>query len=134
MALVFVVGFFLVPADGGGVEDNFCAAHGGESCCFWEPLVPADEHAGGGVSCVLDGEAVEPVLVIASGVTGGEVIFFVEPWIVGDVHLAVLADDLAGVVDHDGGVVVDAWGAFFEDAGGDFYVEFFGERAECVCG
>ncbi len=70
----------------------------------------------------------------ASGVAGGEVVFFVESWVVWDVHFAVLADDLAGVVDHDGGVVVDTWCAFLEDAGGDFDVEFFGESAEGLSG
>lgn len=137
---------------------------GGESGGFGEPLIPADEHGGGGVACVLGGESVgargccrgcwgEGAIRafaairlgvgrrirgncggVCGGVAGGEVVFFVEAWVVGDVHFAVLAGDLAGGVDHDGGVVVDAGCAFFEEAGGEIDLEFFGKVAECLGG
>ena len=48
-----------------------------------------------------------------------EIKLFVVKRIVGDVHLAILAGDLAGGVDHHGRVVINAGGALFEERGDD---------------
>ena len=86
----FVLGFsvlgFLagVPADGGGVEEELGAVEGGEAGGLGEPLVPADEDADAGVAGVPGAEL---------AVAGGEVELLVIKRIVGDVHLAIDADE-----------------------------------------
>src|SRR5262249_28735232 len=95
-----VLGLFLgVPADGGGVEEDFCTLQCRQSGGLGEPLVPADEDADVGVGGFPDAEA---------GVAGGEVEFFVIERVVGDVHLAIDAQDRPVGVDDGRGVVVQA--------------------------
>ena len=63
-------------------------------------------------------------------IAGGEVKFFVVAGIVGDVHLAVAADDFAGLVDDGGGVVIDAGRAALEDRRDDDYFPRLGHGAK----
>ena len=63
-------------------------------------------------------------------IAGREIKFFVVARIVGDVHLAVAADDFAGLVDDGGGVVIDAGGAALEDRRDDDHFSRLGDRAE----
>lgn len=99
-------GFFLgEPADGGGVEDHLCAAESHEAGGLGVPLIPADEDANFPEGGVPDG----PI-----GIAGGEVEFFFEGGVLGDVRFAVDAEEGAvGGVD-GGGVVVEAGAAFLE--------------------
>src|SRR6202041_104535 len=94
-----------VPADGGGEEEDFGAAEGGEAGAFGVPLVPADEGADGAGGGAGGFEA---------EVAGGEVELLVVERVVGDVHLAVEVGDAAVFFDGDGGVVVEAGGAALE--------------------
>src|SRR6266481_3173152 len=48
-------------------------------------------------------------------IAGGEIIFFVVARVVGYMHLAVAPDDLAGLIEDYGGVVINAGGAALED-------------------
>ncbi len=140
------LGFFGgVPADGGGVEEDFGAAEGGFSGGFGVPLIPADEGADGAGAGV-GGEIAE--------VAGGEVELFVEERVVGDVHLAVDGGDGVGgggcrvhvsvwlsvwvsvwlSVEGDGGVVVEAGGAAFEEGGDEDDAVFAGYGGEGLGG
>src|SRR5688572_5043381 len=84
-------------ADGGGIEQDVRALHGGEARGLRVPLVPADEGA----------DAAEAgVERLEAKVARSEVELLVEARVVGDVHLAVLAQQGAVRVDDDGGVVV----------------------------
>jgi len=127
----FVLGvseFFLfrrVPADGGRIEKDLCPGHGGESCGFGEPLVPADEHAD---RCPGGFEGAE------TGVAGGEIKLLVVERVVGDVHLAVDAHDLAVRADDGGGVVIKTGGATFKERRDDHAAVLAGELAEGVGG
>ena len=88
-----------VPADGGGIKEHFGALQRGEPRALGIPLVPADERAdaaGGGI----DGLETE--------IAGREVILLVIKRIVGDVHLAIDAGDVAVGVERNRGVVVKA--------------------------
>src|SRR5271168_4065073 len=63
-------------------------------------------------------------------IAGREVKFFVVARVVGDVHLAVAADDFAGLVDDGGGVVINAGRAPLEDRCDDNYFPRLGDGAE----
>ena len=120
-----------VPADGGGVEEDFGAAECGFAGGFGVPLVPADEGADG-TGAGEGGEVAE--------VAGGEVELFVEEGVVGDVHLAVDGADAIGgggvhvAVEGDGGVVVEAGGAAFEEGGDEDDAELAADGGEGVGG
>ena len=73
-----------MPADGGGIEEDLGALQRGEARAFGIPLVPADERADAAVRRV-DG--------LESEIAGREVELLVVERIVGDVHLAIDADD-----------------------------------------
>src|SRR6266550_7966223 len=67
-------------------------------------------------------------------IAGGEIIFFVVARIVGDMHLAVTADDHAGLIEDYGGVVINAGGAALEDRRDDDDFVGLGDRAESFGG
>src|SRR3984885_10666113 len=67
-------------------------------------------------------------------IAGREVKFFVVARVVGDVHLAVAADDFAGLVDDGGSVVINAGCTPLEDRRDDNYFPRFGDGAECFRG
>ncbi len=114
-----------VPADGGGEEEDFGSAEGGEAGAFGIPLVPADESADGALRGLRGFEA---------EVAGGEVELFVVERVVGDVHLAVGVGDAAVFFYGDGGVVVEAGGAAFEEAGYEDDSGFAADAGEGVGG
>ena len=74
------------------------------------PLVPADQHADAAVARVEVGEA---------EIAGREIKFLVVERVVGDVHLAVDAEQRAVGVEDRGGVVIEAGGAALEQRGDD---------------
>ena len=119
-----VLGFFAgVPADGGGVEKGFGAVQCGDAGGLGVPLVPADEGSDGAVGGFESAEA---------EVAGGEVKLFVVEGVVGDVHLAVGAEERAVGLEDGGGVVVEAGGAALEEAGDEddvFFAGYGGEEA-----
>ncbi len=67
-------------------------------------------------------------------IAGGEVEFFVVAGIVGDMHLAVAADDLPGLIDDRGSVVIDARRATLEDRRDDDDFPRLGHGAERFSG
>ena len=104
-------GFLLgEPTDGGRVEEDLRAAEGGEARGLGVPLVPANEHADVAVRGPPGAE---------TQVAGGEVEFLLEARVLGDVHLAVLAEHGAVGVDDGRGVVVDFAAARLEERGDD---------------
>ena len=111
------------PADGGGVEQNLCPLHGGETGGFRVPLVPADEHADA---------AKAGLKAFVAQVAGGEIEFFLESGVLRDVHLAVQPKEGAIGINHPGGVVVKPGGALLETGSHDDYAQFPGKLAELI--
>ena len=73
-----------VPADGGGIKEHFGALQRGQTRAFGIPLVPANQGADAAKRGI-DG--------LESEIAGGEVVLLVVKRIVGDMHLAIDADD-----------------------------------------
>ena len=97
-----------MPADRRGIEEHLRALQRGEPGAFGIPLVPADERADAADSGVEAAEA---------EIARGEVILLVVERIVGDVHLAVEAEQRAVRVEDHRGVVIDARRALLEERG-----------------
>ena len=110
-----------MPADGGRVENDFRALHGGEAGRLGIPLIPADEHADAPEFRIPGAEA---------GVAGGEVKLLVEKRIIRDVHLAVDAEHRAIGINDDRGVMIKSGGAFLEKRRDHDNAVFFGQLAE----
>src|ERR1700735_3253751 len=109
------------PSDGRRIEKDLRTGHRGEPRGFGEPLIPAYEGADRSVRRGMRDEI---------EIAGGEIEFLVVARVVGDVHLAVAADDFSGLVDDGGGVVIDAGRATLEDRRDDYYFSRFGDGAE----
>src|SRR5688572_9815584 len=112
-----------MPADRGGVEEDFGALHRGESGALWKPLIPAHQRADRRHLRLPRDEA---------GVAGREVELFVEQRIVRDVHLAIHAHQRPVGVDYRRGVVIDAGGALLEERGDDHRLVLLRQPRECV--
>jgi hypothetical protein len=110
-----------VPAYGGRVKEDLSPLECGEACGFGKPLIPTDEHA---EAAVAGGERAE------AEVAGGEVELFVVEGVVGDVHLAVDAEEIAVGVDDGRGVMVETRGALFEQGNDDDDAMFAGDVLE----
>jgi hypothetical protein len=95
----------LLAADGGGVEEQLRALEAHDARGLRKPLVPADPRTDHGVARLPGLEA---------GVAGVEVELLLVARAVGDVALAVSADDRSVGVDDGERVVVGALGAFEE--------------------
>src|SRR5580658_4182253 len=95
-----------MPADGGGIEQHFCALQRRQPRAFGIPLVPADQGAYAANGQV-DGLEAE--------VAGSEVVLLEVKRIVGNVHLAVDAGNFATRVQGYSGVVVEAGSAALEE-------------------
>src|SRR6202040_980675 len=111
---------FLVrmPAYAGGIENHLRATERGDAGAFGIPLVPADLHADLAVLSLEIGK---------TKIARGEVKFFVVERVVGDVHLAVFAEEAAVGVEDGAGVVIDAGGAAFEQGDDEDDFVFFGD-------
>ena len=119
------LGLAMPPSDGRGIEQDLRTRHRGQTRGLGEPLIPAYEHA----DRTARGRMRDEVEI-----AGGEVVFFVVARIVGDMHLAVAADDYPGLVDDGGGVVIDAGRAALEDRRDDNYFARLGDGAERFSG
>ena len=106
LAFLFLGGIGALEADGGGIDEQVSTLQRHEPGCFGIPLVPAHEHTESAHAGV-DG--------VEAQVAWGEVELLVVGWIVGDVHLAVDAGDVARLLDDHGCVVVEAGGTAFEE-------------------
>src|ERR1700692_1485529 len=94
-----------MPANSGGVEQNAGSPEAGEARAFGIPLVPADEHANA---------AVAGVKIRKTQIAGREIKLFVIERIIGNMHLAIDAQQRAVGVEDRRGVVVQAGGATLE--------------------
>ena len=116
-------GFFVrMPANAGGVKNDLRAAESGDAGTFGIPLIPADLHADFSVVRLEIGK---------TEITGSEIEFLVVERIVGNVHLAIFAEEGAVGIENGAGVVVDAGGAALEkrnDKYDFFFLGYFGER------
>jgi peptidyl-prolyl cis-trans isomerase B (cyclophilin B) len=110
---------FGVPADGGGVEKNLCAAQRREPGCLRIPLVPAYTHADAGKLGVPSQE---------SKVPWRKVKLLVKKRVVRNVHLAVLAEITSIRVDDRRGIVVNSRRAPLEERSDYDHAEFLGNR------
>src|SRR6185503_3155119 len=106
LCLVHLLLFIGEPADRRRVKQKLRAAESSQPRRFGEPLVPANERADPAVSCVVR---------LKAEISGREIKLLVVERIVRDMHLAILARDLAGSVDHHGSIVIDAGSALFEE-------------------
>ncbi len=97
-----------MPADGGGIEEDFGAGERRQACPLRIPLVPADERGDAPGARVERGEA---------QVARREIELLVVGRVVGDVHLAVEAEQLPVGVEDRGAVVVQARRPPLEDRG-----------------
>src|SRR6266481_5584266 len=120
--------FVRMPADAGGIKNNLSAAESGYARTFRIPLIPADLHADFAILCLEIGEA---------EIAGSEIKFFVVERVVGNMHLAVFAEEAAVGIENGAGVVVDAGGAAFEERNDqdDFsFFSYFRERVRSRAG
>ena len=115
------LGLAMPPSDRRRIEENLRTGHRGQPRGLGEPLIPAYQHADRAARRRMRDEV---------EVAGREIKFFVVARIVGDVHLAVAADDFPGLVDDDGGVVIDARRATLEDRRDDDYLSRRGDGAQ----
>src|SRR4051794_7101159 len=91
--LPLVLGFFgRVPADGGRIEKNFCALHGGQARGFGIPLIPADQHADFSVASLPRAK---------TQIARSEIKLFVEKRVIRNMHLPIKAEQRAVRIDDD---------------------------------
>ena len=113
--------FLRMPADSGGIKNEAGACQGGKSRALGIPLVPADQR----------GDAADAGVVSAkTQIARREIKFLVIGGIVGNVHLAVDAGNLAGGIDDGGAIVVEAGCAALEDRSDDDDVLITGDAAK----
>ena len=109
-----------VPSDRGRIKQNLRATQRRQPRRFRIPLIPANADAD---VPMRRAEALE------TEIARREVKLLVERGVIGDVHLAILADDLAIGAEHDRGIVVNAGRAFFEERRDNHDAQFAGELA-----
>src|SRR4030095_11373595 len=96
---------FWMPADRGRIKNDLRAAQRSQTRRFWIPLVPANADTEISARCF-------PAL--KTEIARRKIEFLVIKRIVRDVHLAILAKQLAVGVDDRGGVVIKTGGAFLK--------------------
>ena len=121
LAVLLVLHVIRIPTDGGGVEQQLRASQRHQPRRFRIPLVPAHQHAQAADRGVDRSEA---------QIAGGEVELLVEARVVGDVHLAVLAQQGAVLLQDHGGVVVQAGGAALEQRADDDHAVLLRQRTQ----
>ena len=123
LAALFVLLVIRIPADGGGVEQQFGTGQRHQARGFGVPLIPADKHAKA---------THRGIDRLEADVAGGEVELLIEAGIVRDVHLAILAQQGAVLLEHHGGVVVQAGGAALEQRADDHHAMLLRKRAKAL--
>ena len=114
--------FVRVPADAGGIKDHLRTTKRGNARTFRIPLVPTNLHANFSVPSIKVREA---------KVTWSEIEFFVVEGIVGDMHLAVFAEEAAVGIKHRTSVVVYAGGAALKERCDQHNFAFSCDLREC---
>ena len=115
---LFVGGVIVLPADSGGVDEQFGTLQRHQTGGFGVPLIPAYKHAEAPYGCV-DGVDAE--------VAGGEVEFLIETGVVGDVGLAVATRFRAVSVLYYGGIVIQPGGAALKHRGDNHHTQLAGQ-------
>src|SRR5580693_8723813 len=109
---------FLVrmPSDARGIENHLRAAECGEARTFGIPLIPAN----------LDADfSVLGIEIWKSKIARREIKFLVVERIIGDVHLAVFAEEAAVSIDHRACVVIHTGRAALKKRSDDDYFFLF---------
>ncbi|MNI36177.1 hypothetical protein D3C73_902200 [compost metagenome] len=123
LAGLLVLHVIRVPADRGGVEQQFRTGQRHQPRRFRVPLVPAHQHAKA---------ADRSVDRLEADVARGEVELFVETRVIGNVHLAVLAQQRAVLLEDHGGVVVQAGSAALEQRADQHHAVLLRQRAQAL--
>src|SRR5262245_53049965 len=111
--------------DGGRVEEELSSAQSRQARSLREPLIPANESANlpkRGVVC------------LKAEISRSEVKLLVVKGIIGNMHLAILTDDLSGSIDGHSRVVIDTGGSLFKQRSDDHYLLLFGNFAKSFAG
>src|SRR5712692_6751934 len=107
-----------MPSDRSRVEEDARAAKRGQPCAFGVPLVPANQRAN------FSDRRIERA---KAEIAGREVKLLVVSRIIGYVHLAIDAGDVAFGVDDGGAVMIKSGGSALEDRRDDGYFLFAGD-------
>ncbi len=114
--------FGWMPADGGGIEEHFGALKRGQARAFRVPLIPANQGADAAKARFKTGaktRAKARIHGLKAQVARREVVLLEVERIVRDVHLAIDADDVAGGIERDRGVVIKTRSAALKERGND---------------
>src|SRR5262249_49351194 len=114
-----------LPADSSRIEEDVGALERRQPRSFRIPLIPAHEHAD---VRGLRSNALEPEIARR------EVELLIEAWIVGNVHLAILAGDAALAGDRARRIVEESRRAPLEQAHDERHIELCGEAHERIAG
>src|SRR4029077_3265433 len=114
-----------MPADTRGIENHLSALESGQARTFGIPLIPTNLNADASISGIEIGEA---------EIAGREIKLFVVERIVGDVHLAVFAEERAVGIEDGASVVINASGPAFEEGNDQDDFQFFRNLRERVGG
>src|SRR5258708_26598163 len=88
-----------MPADAGGIKNDLRAVEGGNPRSLGIPLVPTNLHADASIA---------RIEIRKAQVAGREIKFFVIERIIGNMHLAVFAEESSAGVEHRAGIVITA--------------------------
>src|SRR5260370_2847364 len=116
--------FRRMPADGCWVKNHFRSPQCGESCRFRIPLVPANADA----NLSLRGRP-----RLKSEIARREIKFLVIKRIVGNMHLAIFAEQVPVAVDDYRGVVIQARAALLEQRCNDYNAKLARDFTQCRC-
>ena len=105
LALLFLLRVAALITDGSRVDEQFGTCESHQSCSLRIPLIPAHLHAQ---------SADARVDRLETQVARSEVELLVVGWVVGDVHLAVLACNRAVLIQHHCRIVVESCCTAFE--------------------
>jgi hypothetical protein len=124
--VLFDAVFFLfsgMPADGRRIKKDFRALHGSQTRGFRIPLIPAYQHTD---------LRIFGLPGLETEIAGRKIKFFVKQRIVGNVHLAIYAQQRTVRVDDGGRVVINSGGPLFEKRGDNDDLEFFCQLEESI--
>ncbi len=119
------MGVIRIPADGGGVNEEFGPGKRHQPGCFRVPLVPADQYPEPADRCVDRGEI---------RIARGEVEFLIVRRIIRDVHLAIFAGNGTIPVKDHRGIMVESRRAPLKQGSDYNHPEFFRHPAEYLRG
>ncbi len=120
LPLLFILIIGRIPTDRGRVEQNFRTGKRHQPGRFRIPLIPAKQYP--------QAPDRSPDR-LETKITGGEIKLLIEARIIGNMHLAVDATDLAGAIKDYGSVVIQPGRSPFKQRSDDDQAKFFRQRA-----